>query len=228
MEKTEGQTAAQTERRAERAAEGRAEQRAADRAARPAEQQPQPQPQQQQPDGEVEREAEGQTGGASDHLDLVLAQWARQRPDLDASPMAVIGRLKRLTRLLEGELRRVFAEHGLDAASFDVLATLRRSDPPHRLTPAQLMRAAMVTSGAVTQRLDRLEAAGLVGRSRSTADARVVHVELTPRGRALIDEALPDHVANEHRVLAALDGGEQAALAGMLRTLLLSLGDGAP
>jgi DNA-binding MarR family transcriptional regulator len=140
--------------------------------------------------------------------------------------MAVIGRLKRLNRLLEGELRKVFAAHGLDAASFDVLATLRRSEPPHRLTPAQLMQAAMVTSGAISQRLDRLEASGLVGRSRSEADARVVHVQLTERGRALIDEALPDHVANEHRLLAALGTDEQDALAGTLRTLLLSLGDG--
>ncbi|MEW1862680.1 MarR family transcriptional regulator [Streptomyces sp. NPDC088194] len=163
---------------------------------------------------------------ARDHVDLVLDQWSRRRPDLDASPMAVIGRLKRLTRLLEGELRRVFAEHGLDAASFDVLATLRRSDPPHHLTPAQLMQAAMVTSGAVSQRLDRLEAADLVARSRSAADARVVHVRLTDQGRALIDEALPAHVANEHRLLAALDTDERDALADALRTLLLSLGDG--
>ena len=98
--------------------------------------------------------------GRVDHVDRVLAQWARQRPDLDVSPMAVIGRLSRATRLIDAELRRTFAAHGLDAASFDVLATLRRSDPPHRLTPAALMRSAMVTSGAVTQRLDRLEERG--------------------------------------------------------------------
>jgi DNA-binding MarR family transcriptional regulator len=164
---------------------------------------------------------------ATDHVDLVLGQWARQRPDLDASPMAVIGRLKRLNRLLDGELRRVFATHGLDAASFDVLATLRRSDPPHRLTPAQLMAASMVTSGAVSQRLDRLETDGLVSRSRSEADARVVHVALTDVGRALIDQALPDHVANEDRLLGALDQDGRAALADTLRTLLVSLGDGA-
>jgi DNA-binding MarR family transcriptional regulator len=165
--------------------------------------------------------------GATDHVDLVLGQWARQRPDLDASPMAVIGRIKRLNHLLEGELRRIFAAHGLDAASFDVLATLRRSDPPHKLTPARLMQASMVTSGAVSQRLDRLEADGLVSRSRSEADARVVHVELTEVGRALIDRVLPDHVSNEDRLLGALNQDERSALAGTLRALLVSLGDGA-
>lgn len=161
----------------------------------------------------------------TDHVDLVLDQWARQRPDLDVSPMAVIGRLKRLSRLLDTELRRVFAEYGLDSASFDVLATLRRSDPPHRLTPAQLMQASMVTSGAISQRLDRLEGTGLVTRTRSEEDARVVHVALTPSGLALIDQALPAHVTNEHRLLAALDPSTRTDLSATLRTLLLSLGD---
>ncbi|WP_327288151.1 MarR family winged helix-turn-helix transcriptional regulator [Streptomyces sp. NBC_01198] len=161
----------------------------------------------------------------TDHVDLVLAQWARQRPDLDVSPMAVIGRLKRLGRLLDTELRKVFSEYGLDHPSFDVLATLRRSDPPHRLTPAQLMQASMVTSGAVSQRLDRLEAGGLVTRTRSEEDARVVHVALTPSGLALIDQALPAHVANEHRLLGALPPSTRTELAATLRTLLLSLGD---
>ncbi|WP_329562971.1 MarR family winged helix-turn-helix transcriptional regulator [Kitasatospora sp. NBC_01266] len=163
------------------------------------------------------------TGG--DHADLVLAQWARQRPDLDVSPMAVIGRLTRLTRLIEGELRRTFATHGLDMAGFDVLATLRRSDPPHRLTPAELMRAAMVTSGAVSQRLEKLEERGLVTRRPSATDGRVVHVELTEQGRALVDRALPDHLATERRLLAALDAPGRAELAGALRELLLALGD---
>ncbi|MET7617776.1 MarR family transcriptional regulator [Streptomyces sp. NPDC005408] len=161
----------------------------------------------------------------ADHVDRVLEQWRAARPDLDVSPMAVIGRLKRLSRLIEAELRRTFAAHGLDAASFDVLATLRRSEPPHRLTPAELMRASMVTSGAVTQRLDRLEERGLVTRTPSATDGRVVHVELSEEGRALIDEALPDHVRNENRLLAALSGTEREALADALRNLLESLGD---
>lgn len=139
--------------------------------------------------------------------------------------MAVIGRLSRAHRLIDTELGRTFAEHGLDRASFDVLATLRRSGPAHRLSPAGLMRSAMVTSGAVTQRLDRLEARGLVTRTPSESDRRVVHVELTDEGLALVDRALPDHLATENRVLGALTGTERRALAGTLRGLLESLGD---
>ncbi|MFB7663235.1 MarR family winged helix-turn-helix transcriptional regulator [Kitasatospora sp. NPDC056138] len=163
----------------------------------------------------------------ADHVDRVVEQWAAERPDLDASPMAVIGRLKRLSRLVESELRRTFAEHGLDAASFDVLATLRRSGPPYRLTPTGLMRASMITSGAVTQRLDRLEARGLVARVSSESDGRSVLVELTDEGRELVDRALPDHLDTEHRLLAGLTGPQRAALAESLRTLLESLGDSA-
>ncbi|TVL88786.1 MarR family winged helix-turn-helix transcriptional regulator [Streptomyces sp. SAJ15] len=161
----------------------------------------------------------------TDHVDHVLEQWGRERPDLDVSPMAVLGRLKRLTRLIDAELRRTFAAHDLDPASFDVLATLRRSGPPHRLTPAELMRSSMVTSGAITQRLDRLQARGLVSRTPSAEDGRVVHVALTDEGRALIDRALPDHIETENRLLAALPKGERDALADTLRTVLESLGD---
>ncbi|HET6296434.1 MAG TPA: MarR family transcriptional regulator [Kribbella sp.] len=161
----------------------------------------------------------------ADHVDLILEQWSEQRPDLDASPMAVMGRLKRLNQLIDGELSRTFATHDLDRASFDVLATLRRSNAEHSLTPAGLMRSSMVTSGAITQRLDRLEARGLVSRKPSETDGRGVQVTLTEAGLALIDAALPDHVATENRLLEALSAEERAALAGALRTLLESLGD---
>ncbi|MFC6019041.1 MarR family winged helix-turn-helix transcriptional regulator [Plantactinospora solaniradicis] len=161
----------------------------------------------------------------ADHVDVVLEQWAAHRPDLDVSPMAVIGRLSRLSRLVGTELDRTFAAHGLDRASFDVLATLRRSGPPYRLTPTELMRSAMVTSGAITQRLDRLEARGLVTRTPSEADRRGVLVALTDEGHALIDRVLPDHVATEDRLLAALTPAERDALARTLRRLLESLGD---
>ena len=161
----------------------------------------------------------------SDHLDLVLSQWARERPDLDASPMGVIGRLSRLARLIDTELNRVFSAHGLDRSSFDVLATLRRAGPPHRLTPVELMRASMVTSGAITQRLDRLEKRGLITRTPSELDGRRVYVSLTADGLALIDRALPDHLANEHRLLAPLTQAQRKALADTLRRLLESLGD---
>ena len=161
----------------------------------------------------------------ADHVDLVVRQWGAQRPDLDVSPMAVIGRLSRASRLISVELRRTFGAHGLDRPSFDMLATLRRSDPPHRLTPTELMRASMVTSGAITQRLDRLQERGLVTRTPSESDGRGVYVALTDEGRTLIDAALPDHIATENRVLSALSTDQRDTLVTLLRTLLESLGD---
>jgi len=160
-----------------------------------------------------------------DHVDLVLEQWAAARPELDVAPMGVVGRLSRASRRIGTELETAFAAHGLDRPSFDVLASLRRSAPPHCLTPAELMRASMVTSGAITQRLDRLERRNLVTRKRSDADGRSVRVTLTDEGRALIDRTLPDHLANERRLLAALTHDEQQQLADTLRKLLESLGD---
>ncbi|MFE6054384.1 MarR family winged helix-turn-helix transcriptional regulator [Kitasatospora sp. NPDC056446] len=162
----------------------------------------------------------------ADHVDRVVAQWAAERPDLDVSPMEVFGRLKRLYRLVDAALDRTFAEHGLDAASFDVLATLKRSGPPYRLTPTGLMQSAMVTSGAITQRLDRLEGRGLVTRTRSDQDGRSREVALTPEGHALIDRALPDHLATEVGLLEGLDDARTAALVDTMRVLLASLGDG--
>ncbi|WP_433192438.1 MarR family winged helix-turn-helix transcriptional regulator [Nocardia sp. CA-107356] len=161
----------------------------------------------------------------TDHVERVLDQWRAQRPDLDVSPMAVFGRLTRLSQVVGAELRKTFAAHGLDAASFDVLATLRRSDPPHRLTPTELMRSAMITSGGITQRLDRLEERGLVTRTRSEHDGRGVHVTLTEAGRELIDAALPDHVATEARLLEPLTPAQRKQVAAALRTLLEAHGD---
>ncbi|MFC9947064.1 MarR family winged helix-turn-helix transcriptional regulator [Streptomyces pratensis] len=161
----------------------------------------------------------------SDHVDRVLAQWAEQFPGLDSSSMAVIGRIKRLARIVEAEQRAVFGAHDLDAAAFDVLATLRRSPAPHRLTPAELMRSAMVTSGAITQRLDRLEERELVMRTRRPEDGRSVHVSLTQTGRELIDRVLVDHVANQNRLLSGITDEERDRVADSLRGLLESLGD---
>ncbi|WP_091289609.1 MarR family winged helix-turn-helix transcriptional regulator [Amycolatopsis xylanica] len=159
----------------------------------------------------------------ADHVDFIVQQWAAQRPDVDVSPMAVIGRLKRLWQLVDAELRQTFKEHDLDSASFDVLATLRRGGAP--LSPTELMKASMVTSGAVTQRLDKLEARGLVRRAERASDGRGVQVELTAEGLALIDRALPDHLATETRLLSALTEAEFGELVGTLRKLLESLGD---
>ncbi len=162
----------------------------------------------------------------ADHVDLVVEQWGAQRPGLDVSAMEVIGRLKRLSRLVEADLRRTFAEHGLDPAAFDVLATLRRSGSPDGLTPGELMQAAMVTSGAISQRLERLEARGLVRRGAHASDGRIVQVALTEQGRTLIDQVLPDHLATENRLLSGIAPERRAELAATLRDLLISLGDG--
>ncbi|KAA6212514.1 MarR family transcriptional regulator [Streptomyces albofaciens JCM 4342] len=161
----------------------------------------------------------------TDHVDRVLAQWAEQAPGLDASPMAVVGRVKRLAHIIETELRAAYKSHDLDAAAFDVLATLRRSPPPHRLTPAALMHASMVTSGAISQRLDRLEERGLITRTRRTHDARSFDVTLTAAGLELVDKALLDDIATRNRLLAGVTRAQRDRMAKDLRTLLESLGD---
>ena len=126
----------------------------------------------------------GPAGG--DAMDEILEQWSRERPDLDCSPMGVIGRISQLQREVFLAQRATFARHGLDAPAFDVLAALRRAGEPYQLTPTALMRTALVTSGAITQRLDRLEEKGLITRGRSDVDGRAVVVTLTEAGRTAL------------------------------------------
>ena len=159
-----------------------------------------------------------------DAVDQILQQWGRERPDLDCSPMGIIGRITQLQREVFLAQRTTFARHDLDAPSFDVLAALRRAGAPYQLTPTELMRTALVTSGAITQRLDRLEDRGLITRERSEADGRAVVVTLTPAGRAALDTALPDHLETEKRLLEGLPSADQALLADLLRRLLVALG----
>ncbi|MFT2691961.1 MarR family winged helix-turn-helix transcriptional regulator [Clavibacter zhangzhiyongii] len=154
-----------------------------------------------------------------DHVDRILTQWAAERPDLDASPMAVVGRLARAAAALAAELDRTFARHGIDASTFDVLATLRRQGAPHRLPPAQLARESMITTSAVAQRLNRLEGLGLVARLPRPEDGRGKLVELTAAGRQLVDRVLPDHLATEEALLAPLDARERRTLAELLGRL---------
>jgi DNA-binding MarR family transcriptional regulator len=165
----------------------------------------------------------GVTAGG-DAVDLILRQWARERPDLDCSPMGIIGRISQLQREVFLAQRATFARHGLDAPSFDVLAALRRAGEPYQLTPTALMRTALVTSGAITQRLDRLEEKGLITRGRSEADGRAVVVTLTEAGRRALDTALPDHLATERAMLAGLSAAERDQLAALLRNWLVALG----
>jgi DNA-binding MarR family transcriptional regulator len=164
------------------------------------------------------------TEPAGDAMDVILEQWGRERPDLDCSPMGVIGRISQLQREVFLAQRATFARHGLDAPSFDVLAALRRAGEPYQLTPTALMRTALVTSGAITQRLDRLEEKGLITRGRSEADGRAVVVTLTEAGRRALDTALPDHLATEREMLAGLTAAERDQLAALLRTWLVALG----
>jgi DNA-binding MarR family transcriptional regulator len=163
-----------------------------------------------------------------DAVDRILAQWAVERPELDTGPMSVIGRLHRLADLLDAELRTVFAEADLGNGDFDVLAALRRAGAPFRLTPGELSATTMVTSGAVTKRVDRLESKGLVERTVSADDRRGREIRLTDAGRALVDAVVVDHWANEDRLLAALDADERRQLAGLLRKLLLDVEGPAP
>ncbi|MDK3018177.1 MarR family winged helix-turn-helix transcriptional regulator [Pseudodonghicola flavimaris] len=139
-----------------------------------------------------------------DQVDRILAQWRRERPDLDVTPMGTFGRLKRLFDHLSRELSRVYQAHDLTAASFDVLATLRRSGAPYALTPSALISWTMVASGTMTNRLDRLEAGGLIERRPNPEDGRGSVVALTEKGFALIDSVVAEHVANQHRLMEAV------------------------
>ena len=160
-----------------------------------------------------------------DHVDRIVSQWAAVRPDVDSSPMAVVGRVSRLLRVLDRVLAENFARHGLENWMYDVLATLRRVGEPHELTAGELVRQSMVTTGAITNRIDRLEQRGLVERA-AAADRRKVLVRLTPAGKDLVDAVVTDHMATERAALSALREDERAQLAGLLRTLLVALGDG--
>ncbi|TPW70182.1 MarR family winged helix-turn-helix transcriptional regulator [Schumannella sp. 10F1B-5-1] len=154
-----------------------------------------------------------------DHVDRILEQWRSERPDLDPSPMAVIGRLSRVTAKVDAELSTTFKKHSIDGSTFDVLATLRRQGPPFQLTPAELAAEAMITTGAVAQRLNRLESAGLIRRRPDPEDGRGKLVDLTEQGQALVDRVLPDHLETEHRLLQDLTDAERAALAALLARL---------
>ena len=160
-----------------------------------------------------------------DAVDRIAEQWARERPDLDVGPMLVVGRLHRAADLLDQELRTVFARAGLGNGDFDVLASLRRAGAPYKLTPTELAGTTMVTSGAVTKRVDRLVKDGLVERSVSETDGRGRVIALTAKGKRVQEELHPQHLANEERLISALDADEQRQLAGLLSKLLLSLED---
>lgn len=158
----------------------------------------------------------------ADHVDHVRWEWEDAWPDLDTSGLAVVGRVSRLSRFFEREVVRVFTDFGLTGGEFDVLATLRRSvSAQGALTQTELSTACLLSSAAMTHRIDGLERAGFVTRVRDSVDRRVVLVQLTPEGRDLVERALVVHMANEIDMLSAFTAEEREALAGLLRKLLI-------
>ena len=155
-----------------------------------------------------------------DEVDDLVAAWRIQRPDLDVEPLQVLSRVSRLARHLDIARRSAFTSHGLESWEFDVLSALRRIGPPFQLTPGALLRATLVTSGTMTNRIDRLTARGLVRREPDPADRRGVLVTLTGQGEIVVDAALADLLESERKLLAGLSEQQRQALANMLRTLL--------
>ncbi|MFI6511110.1 MarR family winged helix-turn-helix transcriptional regulator [Streptosporangium sp. NPDC050855] len=155
-----------------------------------------------------------------DHVARIQREWARERPDVDVSPQGVIGRLHRLAGHLTEQLCVVYRRYGLSEGDFDVLATLRRGGPPFERAPGELAAFTMVTTGAMTKRVDRLERDGLVTRRRSESDGRGRVVALTVAGRELIDRAFAEHMRNERRLLDELPPGQAARLEEILTTWL--------
>lgn len=158
-----------------------------------------------------------------DRVDDILAQWHRERPDLDVGPMGLIGRLRRISHHLTREMEKTFARHGLNDATFDVLATLRRSGPPYSLSPGDLLATMMITSGTMTNRVDQLEKVGLVERTQNPEDGRGVIISLTDKGFAVIDAAVTDHVATQVRLTSMLSPKDTAALNRLLSKYLVGL-----
>jgi DNA-binding MarR family transcriptional regulator len=155
-----------------------------------------------------------------DEVDDLVAAWRAQRPDLDVEPLQVLSRISRLARHLDIARRGAFADHGLESWEFDVLSALRRQGPPFQLTPGALLRATLVTSGTMTNRIDRLAAAGLVRREPDPSDRRGVLVTLTAKGRSQVDAALEGLLSRERALLAALAPAQRQHLADLMRTLL--------
>ena len=155
-----------------------------------------------------------------DEVDELVARWRAERPDLDVEPLQVLSRVSRLARHLDRARTAAFAAHGLQTWEFDVLSALRRQGAPYQLSPGALLRATLVTSGTMTNRIDRLASAGLVSRRPDPADKRGVLVALTDRGRAAADAALADLLTSERQLLTGLDAGQRRELAALLRILL--------
>src|ERR1700730_445023 len=168
--------------------------------------------------------AAGPASAPRDEADDLIAAWREQRLDLDVAPLQVLSRVSRLARHLDRARRTAFARHGLESWEFDVLSALRRQGPPYQLSPGSLLRATLVTSGTMTNRIDRLATAGLVRRHPDPQDKRGVLVTLTAEGRSRVDAALAELLGREEALLTGLDRGERQLLAGLLRGPLAPVG----
>lgn len=155
-----------------------------------------------------------------DEVDRIVAAWNRERPDLDVEPLTVLSRVLRLARHLDLARRASFAQHGLEAWEFDVLSALRRAGAPYSLSPGALLTQTLVTSGTMTNRIDRLVEHGLVERLPSPGDRRGVLVRLTARGRAQVDAALSELLDVERGLLAGLTRADRVRLAGLLHDVI--------
>jgi len=163
----------------------------------------------------------------SDEVDDIVARWRTERPDLDVAPLEVLSRVSRLARHLDRARRAAFAAHGLEAWEFDVLSALRRQGSPYQLSPGALLRSTLVTSGTMTNRIDRLAEAGLVRRDKDPQDKRGVLVSLTAAGRGTVDGAMSALLVRERELLDGLDHVQQTELAALLRVLLAPFDAGA-
>jgi len=155
-----------------------------------------------------------------DHVDRVEAGWRRERPDIDVSSVGIVTRVWRIGRHLDRHRKDRLEALGTDRVALDVLAMLRRAGPPYRRTAGELQQSALITSGGMSQRLERLEAAGLISRHLHPTDRRKVDVALTATGMALVDEVTGELMANESQLLDVLDRAEQAQLRALLKKLL--------
>ncbi|NYG07358.1 DNA-binding MarR family transcriptional regulator [Phycicoccus badiiscoriae] len=155
-----------------------------------------------------------------DDVDHIVEAWRRERPDLDVAPLHILSRVSRLARRLDLDRGQAFARHQLEGWEFDVLSALRRAGHPYELSPGQLIRQTLVTSGTMTNRVDRLERRGLVGRTPDPTDRRGVIVRLTPAGQRTVDDAMADLLDRERDLLAELSTSDRDELAAMLRRLL--------
>lgn len=157
-----------------------------------------------------------------DEVDRIVSEWQRERPDLDVAPMEVVSRVSRLAKQLDRARKDIFASHGLEVWAFDVLSALRRAGEPFELSPSKLTEQMMVTSGTMTNRIDRLVGSGLVTRKPDPGDRRGVRVRLTEEGLAKVDGALLDFLEREHELMSSMSASQTRRLADLLRTMSVS------